>query len=109
MDLRDWPDSALASLEWMLNELSIPYAWNPAGMLLVPTNHSKEVNDLITELEAVRSPHGTLPQLRLTSISSPQAHRAMAHSPSGTPARTRVKEGPRDGAPQSTRSCRALL
>jgi hypothetical protein len=61
MDLRDWPDSALASLEWMLNELSIPYAWNPAGMLLVPTNHSKEVNDLITELEAIRSPHGTTP------------------------------------------------
>jgi len=57
-DVRDWSDEALASLEWMLNELSIPYAWNPPGVLLVPTNFSEQVNDLMTELDAIRSPHG---------------------------------------------------
>jgi len=55
-DVRDWSDEALASLEWMLNELSIPYAWSPTGLLLVPTTHSRQVNDLITELKAIRSP-----------------------------------------------------
>jgi hypothetical protein len=60
-DVRDWSDAALASLEWILTELSIPYAWNPTGVLLVPTSHSKQVDDLITDLIAIRSPHGSTP------------------------------------------------
>jgi len=50
-DLRDWPVAARASLEWMLNDLSIPYAWNPSAVLLVPTPQSEQVSDLIIYLE----------------------------------------------------------
>jgi len=57
-DVRGWSDAACASLEWMLNELSIPYAWKPAGVLLVPTTHTKQVNNLIADLEAIRRPEG---------------------------------------------------